>query len=52
MLNVADAETALESFALTANDETPATAGVPAIVPVNEFNINPIGKCPLRTLHV
>jgi hypothetical protein len=42
----------MESFALIANDETPATTGVPAIVPVNEFNVNPIGKCPLPTLHV
>jgi hypothetical protein len=52
MLNVADAEAALESFALIANDETPATVGVPAIVPVRAFNINPTGKCPLLTLHV
>ena len=42
--NGAEIETALESLAVIAKEETPATVGVPAIVPVDEFNVRPVGK--------
>jgi hypothetical protein len=50
--NAAEIEAALESLAVITNEETPATVGVPAIVPVDEFNVKPVGKCPLGELHV
>jgi hypothetical protein len=50
--NAAEIEAALESLAVITKEETPATAGVPAIVPVDEFNVKPVGKCPLVELHL
>jgi hypothetical protein len=43
---------AVESLAAIVNANAPANVGVPAIVPVDEFRVSPVGRCPPVILHV
>jgi hypothetical protein len=48
----AETAAALESRTVVTNEKTPGVVGVPAIVPVDKFNVRPAGKWPLVELHV
>jgi len=49
--NPADAEFDLESWTLAIKVYVPAEVAVPAIVPVAEFIVRPLGSCPLVCDH-
>jgi hypothetical protein len=48
--SVPDALIALESETLAVNKNVPAWLGIPAIAPVPELSVNPVGRCPEAVL--